>query len=526
MKSPTHNAQRSKLFKVARLWILNIGLWTLVAGCTVGPNYQKPKVSVENHFAEAGDKFSTNSSVVDWWKTFNDAELEKLIRDAARENLNLQIATARIREARFQRNMTAADLFPNVDADAGYLRAYGSKNVNLPIGGSAGGDPPGANPNDSSFDDQLSPLGKGGFPGAWTDLYQAGFDATWEIDVFGGTRRRVEAANDQMQAAIEQQRNLLVTLFAEVARNYLELRGTQERLDVAKKNLAAQKEILELTVSKQNNGLASDLDVTRAAAQVAITSATIPPLEANSRRLIHSLSILLAREPNDLSEELTTNNFGLWTLDFGLKSPPEIPVGLPSQLLERRPDIRAAERQIAAATANIGVAKADYFPKFALTAGEAGLDSTSAGNLFDANSRYFLVSPTVTWRIFDAGRIMANIKLQKVKQQETVLQFRNTILTALQEVEDALVAYATEQTRRADLVEALNQSQQSLSLARQQYEHGLTSFLNVLDAERTVFSAEDNLAQSDQTISTDLVALYKALGGGWQADFLSTEKNE
>lgn len=481
----------------------------LAAGCAVGPNYHKPVVQIEPAYVETNSMATTNSPPVQWWQTFQDPELEKIIAEAAAGNLNVKIALARVRAARFQRNLTAADLFPNVDADGGYIHAYGSKNVNLPLGGSAGGDPPGADPNDASFDNQLSPLGKGGLPGAVTDLYQLGFDSTWEIDVFGGTRRRIEAANDQMQGAVESGRNVLISLFAEVARDYLEFRGTQERLDVARKNLAAQKDILELTRSRQKSGLATDLEVAQAATQVANTSASLKPREADLRRLVHALSILLAQPPDALAAELDK----IRPLP---PPPPEVPVGLPSQLLERRPDIRSAERQMAAATAGIGAAQADLFPKFALTAGEIGIDSTDPQKLFNWDSRYFLVSPTVTWRIFDAGRIMANINLQKMNEQVADWQYRNTILGALQEVEDALVAYASERSRRVDLQEALNQSQTSLSLARQQYEHGLATFLNVLDAERNVFAAQDLLAQSDQTVCTDLVALYKALGGGWE----------
>jgi outer membrane protein, multidrug efflux system len=195
--------------------------------------------------------------------------------------------------------------------------------------------------------------------------------------------------------------------------------------------------------------------------------------------------------------------------------PPEVPVGLPSQLLKRRPDIKQAERQIAAANARIGSAQADLFPKFALV-GSAGLDSTSAANLFDWDSRYFLISPSVTWRIFDAGRIMANIQLQRANEQEAVLQYRNTILKALREVEDALVSYATEQTRRNHLAEELKQNRQALELARKLYDQGLADFLTVLDAERNAYSTEDAVARSDEAVSTDLIALYKSLGGGWE----------
>lgn len=492
----------------AGIFIFAFAALILAAGCAVGPNYQKPKVPVEKNYGELSANENTNTPAVDWWKTFHDPEMEKLIAAAAHENYSLQMETLRVREARYQRNITAGYLLPTVDADAGYLRAYGSKNMKLPLGGGDPPDPPGLDANDSAFDNELSVLGKGGFPGVWSDLYQVGFDATWEIDIFGGIRRRVQAANAQMQEEIESRRNLMITLSAEVARDYLQLRGTQERLSIARNNLAVAKEVLQLTISEGKSGLASDLDVTQAAAETVTTSASIPPLEAQLRQLIHALSILLSREPNALSGELE----GVQPLP---PTPPTVPVGLPSQLLERRPDIRAAERQMAAATANIGVAEADLFPKFALNGGSMGLDASTAASLFDGSSRYFLVSPTVTWRVFDAGRVFNNIKMQKASQQEAVMQYRNTILTALQDVEDALTSYATDRIRRAELKEAVNQSQEALTLAKQQYQHGLSSFLTVLTSEQALFSAQDKLAQSDETVSTDLVALFKALGGGW-----------
>ena len=510
-----------------------------LAGCAVGPAYVRPKVGVENTFAERPPATNTNAPPAEWWKTFHDPELDRLIGLALNQNYDLQIATERMRESRFQRNIVAADLFPQMDADAGFAVSRGSSNVKLPLGGSSSGAAGGlggssgsgagtsarraapkaqtssqsassgnASVANNAFNDQLSPLGKGGLPGATTELYQAGFDASWEIDVFGGKRRAVEAAAAQVGSAAESRHDLMVSLLAEVARNYLELRGTQRRLDIANATIAAQKEVLELTQSKRRAGLSTGLDVTRAAAQTATTLATIPPLQANLKRLTHALSTLVAEEPDALAGELAT----VRPLPV---APPEVPVGLPSQLVERRPDIRAAERGIAAANAQIGVATADLFPKFALIA-SAGLDSSQPQNLFDWGSRYFLLSPTVTWRIFDAGKIMANISLQKANEQEAELQYRNTILKALQEVEDSLVAYATEQTHRADLREAFNQDSEALGLARQQYDHGLVDFLSVLDAERTKLAAEDDLAQSSQRITTDLVALYKALGGGWK----------
>lgn len=509
----------------------------IFAGCVVGPNFHSPETHVEENFSELSrtnsgiaSNTTTNSPVLDWWRAFRDPELDRLIAEALHDNYNFRIAIARIREARYQRSIVAADLFPNVDADAGYLHARGSKNVVLPLGGAGGkssaspksknsmnsdppADPPGggsgAAGSNAGGNDQLTPFGKGGLPGVNSSLYQIGFDSTWELDVFGGKRRRLEAAADDLGASIESLHDITISLVAEVARDYIELRGAQARLAVARENLAAEKDTLALTISRANSGLASRADTIRAAAQTATTEATIPPLEAAVRQHIHVLSTLLAKEPTALAAELETEKPPPLV-------PPEVPVGLPSELLKRRPDIRRAERQMAAATARIGSAEADLFPKFALTGG-VGLDSTSTGSLFDWQSHYFFISPTVTWRVFDAGRIISNIALQKQIRQETVWQYRDTILTALREVEDALVAYASEQEHRAALAVALQQNQDALALVRSRYEHGLATFLDVLDTQRSVLSSQDQLAQSDQEIATDLVTLYKALGGGWQS---------
>jgi NodT family efflux transporter outer membrane factor (OMF) lipoprotein len=535
---------------------LFLAVAAVFAGCAVGPNYTTPKVKVEPGFGELGNTTGINPAaqpsratgqaapVAEWWRVFGDPQLDRLIDEAVRENYGLQIATARIRQARAQRGIAAADLFPDINANAGYNRARGSKNLVLPFGASAassrsggssssagstgksrsGGtsaDPPGDPPASGSVSSSgtgtaasssasrppIPPFGGGGLPGVTTELYQIGFDANWELDIFGGTRRRIEAATADLAASVESRRDVLVTLLAEVARNYLELRGTQERLAVARENLAAQRQTVELTRSMYKSGLTSELDVARAAAQAATTASTIPPLEAQVRQSIHALSTLLGKEPNTLSAELTQAS----PLP---PVPPQVPVGLPSELLRRRPDIRQAERQIAAATARIGSAKADLYPKFAIT-GSVGLDSSSLSQLLNASSRYFLINPTVSWPLFDAGRIRSNIALQKANRQEALLQYRNSILSALREVEDALAAYTTQQARRTALAEALGQSRQALELAQDQYQHGLADFLTVLDAQRSVLAAQDTLAQSSQTVCTDLVALYKALGGGW-----------
>lgn len=528
--------------------LLLVILLAMPTGCAVGPDYHTPKTRLEPAYGELAStksappsRTTTNSPAIEWWRTFNDSELDQLIAEALRENYNLQIAVMHVRQARFQRSIVAADLFPNVDADAGYLHTRGSKNVVLPLGGGAGGkspstprtksamksDPPGGSDppagggsgsagsggaggsiGGNPFANQLTPFGKGGLPGVTSSLYQIGFDSNWELDVFGGKRRELEAAANDLAASVESLHDVTITLLAEVARNYFELRGAQQRLMVARDNLGAEKQTLELTISRANAGLTSRADVTRAEAQVAETSATIPPLQASARRSIHVLSTLLAREPTALSEELESEK-PLPAL------PPEVPVGLPSELLKRRPDIRRADRGLAAATARIGSARAELFPKFALTGG-IGLDSTSTGNLFDWQSRYFFISPTVVWRVFDAGRIISNVALQKANRQESVLQYRQTILTALREVEDALVVYATEKEHRNALADALNKNRESLNLVRDRYQHGLENFLAVLDAQRSVLATQDQLAQSDASLATDLVTLYKALGGGWE----------
>ncbi|HEY3863541.1 MAG TPA: efflux transporter outer membrane subunit [Verrucomicrobiae bacterium] len=524
-------------------------------GCTMGPKYERPKVEAPKSFGElpksTNDQPSPavqNEPIATWWRSFGDPELDRLIAEALKTNYNILIAASRVREARFQRSIIAADLFPNVDADGGYMLARGSKNVTVPLGSAGGGgggssggasgtspgksarakmaanaDPPGqgggggsggassaassSQAGASPFENQVSPFGKGGLPGATTSLYQVGFDSTWELDVFGGTRKRLEAAAYDISAAVEGLHDVRVSLISELARDYLELRGTQERLAVARQNLSAQNETLRLTQSMMKSGLRSKLDATRAAAEAATIAATIPPLEANVRQMIHEISILVSRDPTALSEELAVEK-PLPPI------PPEVPVGLPSALIRRRPDIRRSERQIASATALIGSAKADLFPKFGLTT-SVGLDSTAAHTLFQGQSGYFLASPTVVWRVFDAGRILSNIRLQQANQQEDIYQYRNAILVALKEVEDALAAYGAEQSRRLSLAEAFKQDQEALRIATDQYKRGLISYLEVLDAQRSLFSAKSELAQSDQSVAVDVVSLYKALGGGW-----------
>jgi NodT family efflux transporter outer membrane factor (OMF) lipoprotein len=458
----------------------------LAGGCAVGPNYQPPQAPAPAAWEAALAGGETNQTpAAAWWRTFHDPQLDSLIDRAVAANLDLRIAGARVREARAQYQIVAADLQPTVGTSGSYARQRQSQNQPL-IG--------------------ALPL-PAGIPFE-NNVYQAGFDAAWELDVFGGTRRAAEAGRAEVAAAEFGRRGTLVTLLAEVGRNYVELRGRQRRLVIATENIRAEEESLAIARDRFQNGLTSDLDVQQAATLLAATRAEIPTIETGIQACIHRLGVLLGQPPGALSAELSP-------AAPIPGAPPVVPVGLPSALLLRRSDVRQAERQLAAATAGIGVATADLFPKFSLT-GADGFQSVSASDWFTAGSRFWSVGPTVQWKIFDAGRIRANIRVQDARQEEALATYEAVVLGAFEETEDLLVAYAKEQTRHRWLADAAASSQDSLHLARQLYDHGLTGFINVLEAERSTYQAQDALAQSDQAVTQDLIALYKALGGGWE----------
>jgi NodT family efflux transporter outer membrane factor (OMF) lipoprotein len=500
----------------------------MVVGCEVGPNYKPPVVKVGATYAEVSP--TTRPSVAttrpvqitQWWATFHDPELDSLISQAVTGNLTLAEAESRVRQARAQRGVVGSELFPQINAGGGYQRARGSNNVTIPAGAFGFGAKPAerrARPADQvdavPAGGPQSPLGNGGLPGVDTDLYQVGFDSTWEIDVFGGQRRSIEAAKADVQAAVEDQRDVLVSLLAEVARNYIDLRGYQRQYAIAQENLSAQQDTLQLTTSKFNAGFVTQLDVARQATQVATTAAELPVLEAEIHSSMHALGVLLGKDPDALAVELSAAS-------PIPPVPPEVPVGLPSELLRRRPDIRRAERRMAAATARVGEATADLYPKFSIT-GALGLDSTKPKHILDWSSKYWALSPGISWPIFDAGRVKANINVTNEVQKQALDDYQQTVLTALKDVEDSLSSYQTEQVRRAALADAVTAAQQAVELAKQQYNQGVVDFLTVLDAQRAEFATEDSLAQSDQAISTDLVSLYKALGGGWEVTAAATQ---
>jgi NodT family efflux transporter outer membrane factor (OMF) lipoprotein len=450
--------------------------------CAVGPDFRPPEVQPPSGWVGKAPEMSFTpehqAELVSWWTTFDDETLISLVDRAIASNLDLQGAAARIRQARASRGVVAAGLAPAADASASFTRRR-----------SVG----------SALDDTSATT---------SNLFLAGLDAAWEMDIFGGVRREIEAADADIQFTIEDYRNTLVTLAAEVALNYLELRGFQQEVLIAQKNLAAQQHSAEITRKRFSAGIVSALDVANATAQVATTASQIPVFETSAQQAIYNLSVLLALEPSALVDELST-------AAPIPGNPPAIPLLLPSDLLLRRPDIRGAEAQIQGATARIGVATADLFPKFNLV-GSAGFEGDESGEWLKRAYHMWSFGPSVSWNVFDAGRIRSNIALQKGLQEETVLAYEKTVLTAFQEVENALIAYAKEQERRTALIEAVTANRKAVDLSTRLYTEGLTDFLNVLIAQRLLFDSEDALVQSTRNISTDLVALYKALGGGWE----------
>ena len=512
-------------------------LVALVSGCMTGPEYKKPEFPVPGKWSESleGGEKDSSPNLVHWWSEFSDATLESLVTRATQSNFDLRIAESRIREARASLQMTQADLWPQLNTAGSYKRtqstrspsasgADGKPGVSTTLsqqGVTVTATPAGATGPSITFVPDLSGGGNSRLTVASSagassgkakrqgDLFQAGFDASWEIDVFGGARRAKEAAKADVEAAEENRRSVLITLVAEIARNYFELRETQNRLDIARRNIRILQDSLDLVRSLFEAGWTNELDVKTAEALLATTQSLAPTMEFAVRRSMHRLGVLLGHEPGTLQDELSPA--------APLPSaPPEVLVGLPSELLRRRPDVRYAERTLAAATARIGVATADLFPKFSLTGSFGGSSDTFEGLRLGANHRWSF-GPEIRWPIFDAGRIRANIRVQNARQEQALLAYEKAVMISLEDVENALVMYAKEQNRLADLATAVEANHKALDIANDLYAQGLVNFLNVLDAERSLFAAEDQLIQSKATILTNLVSLYKVLGGGWEA---------
>lgn len=454
----------------------------LFSSCMLGPDFKPPELKLADQWTEPTPPALEAATLAEhdlaqWWTIFNDPQLTSLIERAIQANLDLKIAASRIRQARAAMTIAGANLGPAVDGSASYRRGQ-------------------------------TPMSGSDTPGITTDLYQIGFDAAWEIDLFGGIRREIEATGAELDAAMENRRDLLISLSAEVASSYLTLRSLQQRLDIARRNLKAQEHTAELTRKRWQAGFINKLDMVRAEAQAATTAGQIPLLESQIRQTIHGLGLLLGREPALLLAELTPEA----ALPVAIAT---VPTGLPSELLRRRPDIRRAEANIHAATARIGVATADLFPTFTITGG-LGLQNNTFNSTFNRSSRAWSLGPAVNWPTLDMGRSRANLELKKAIQEEELFAYEQTVLTALSEVENALIASTKEEEHRQSLARAVTANRDAVRLAATLYSAGENDFLSVLDAQRSLYITEEALAVSNKTVATNLVALFKALGGGWK----------
>jgi len=450
------------------------------AGCaSVGPNYVAPKTTLSTDWSTQlkgglNAQEMNPQTLAAWWTTLDDPVLSRLIERAVSGNLDVKKAGARIREARAQRGLSEADRFPTLDASGSVVRSRGSEEMGS---------------------------------GKAKSLYAAGIDAGWELDIFGGVRRSVEAAEADLGATQEGLRDTLVSLLAEVALNYIDVRTYQARLAIAEANLAAQSETYQLTLWRSEAGVGDDLAVEQARFNLESTRSQIPTLRAGAEKALNRIAVLLGEQPGMVNKELESYKPVPVT-------PVEVAIGVPAEVLRQRPDVRKAERELAAQTARIGVATAELYPKFKLS-GSIGLEAFSFGNLLSWASRTLSGGASVSWRIFDAGAIRQNIEVQSALQEQYLIAYEASVLGALEEVENALKAYAEEQNRRQSLTETTRAAQRAVDLAETKYKSGLADFTNVLDAQRSLLSFQDQLAQSEGTVTSNLVTLYKALGGGW-----------
>jgi len=496
---------RAREERVGRLCLAVLLLAATLAGCTVvGPDFEKPKADIPPFWTKSGlapagqtpSMANTQPASEAWWESFHDPELTSLIHKAAAANLDLKESAIRIAEAREQRQIAAAAELPTLSANASYTNTHFSETTAQ-----------GSLFNSFGGSGQGLPVKIPSFPNPYNQ-YQIGFDASWEPDLFGGVHRSVEAAEADTQAQQEDARDALVSLEAEVARDYIDLRLAQAQLAITARNIATQQQTRALAEQKFRAGLGTALDVANAEAQVRNTRSQSPPFSRSVASDVNQLSQLLAREPGALSAELETAK-------PVPPVPPEVPVGLPGDLLRRRPDIRAAEARLHAATARVGVAVAQLFPSITFDV-PFGTQAETFPKLADWASRFYSIGPGLTLPIFEGGKLHANIKLADLEEKEAAVDYARTVLNAVHEVENALVAYGTEQRRRDALAATLEQNRAALTLAQQRYKSGVTTFLDVLDAERSEQQTELALAVSNAAASTDLVAIYKALGGGWR----------
>jgi multidrug efflux system outer membrane protein len=511
----------------------------LLAGCAVGPRYHAPQPDVpETWHQSATDGLAPGTAdVQEWWHVFHDEQLASLIDRASAGNLDLRMAVLRIREARALRGVAAGALLPSLSGSGSYQRSRASANgpmgagVQAPGRGARFAETVARGTATSLLGQRLGTIAPGA-PGLTNsvasglvglvparreladaddmNLFTTGFDAAWEIDVFGGLRRGVEAADAELAAVVEDYRSVQVSLLAEVATAYFDLRALQSQIEATRRNIALQQHTLSLTQARLAADLTSELDVRLAQTNLATTESELPLLETGLTVTIYRLGVLLGTEPTALHDELVVAR--------AIPEPPGAAlVGVPADILRRRPDLRAAERRLAAQVARIGVATAELYPRFTLS-GTLALQATDINHLTDGRSVMYGFGPAVRWNLFDGLRNVNRIAAQEAAAQRAYVAYEQAVLVALQEAESAMVAYKSEQERRDALLRATEAARQAVQLAEARYDDGLTDFQNVLDAQRSLVTLENAVAQSRGQIAVHLVALYKALGGGWSPE--------
>ncbi len=474
----SQHAVKCSVYKLLFLAALGISLFQ---GCiTVGPDYVPPEPKVPDVWHQELTEGLTEgeASIQTWWTSFNDPMLNSLIERASAGNLDLKEAVARIKEILARRGIATGERFPDINADGTAERARTSEDFF----------PPGVDAKGTDY------------------YYRMGLGASWEMDFWGRIRRLVESASADLEASYEGYRDVQVLLYAEIALNYVEVRTLQARIRFAEDNVEAQRDTLKITKARVKAEIAPDLDVHQAELNLAITESIIPTLRSSMTRAINRLGVLLGELPSTLHDELTK--------EIPIPQPQdEIIVSLPANLMRQRPDIRQAERELAAQTARIGVATSELYPRFFLL-GDFGFEGLS--DIFDYKKRAWSFGPTFRWNIFDGGRVRNFIRVEDARTEQALVRYEQTVLEAMEDVENSLVAYAEESSRREILEGSVEAAQKSVELVKVLYITGLTDFQNVLDMERSLFEQQDDFAASEGSVTQNLIRIYRSLGGGWE----------
>lgn len=473
-----------------------------LGGCMVGPNYKAPEISMPEKFNENEEGTGcTDEELCRWWRRFNDPLLNAFIEEAALDNFDVRIALEKIVEARAQYRIERSYLFPEIDLNAAATRSRFSQNIFTSS----------LFENSLASGNAISPTTETGgiFGLPVQNFFQLGFDAIWELDFWGKFRRGKQAAFDLWQASVFDAQTVLITTISEIARNYVSIRSLQLQIELLKKQIVIDKRELQLNQVLLDAGLDSEIEVDTLITQLEEDLAFLPQLEASLKTTIYAFAVLLGKQPEQLGNAFET----IEKIPSGLGW---VPAGLPSDLLRRRPDVRSAERQLASATENIGIAVADLFPHIYLTGNGYGYESSHTNNLFSAASKYWTIGPIINWDLIDFGRTRAQIASANSVQRQMLLAYEQTVINSLKDVEGALVAYFEEENRNRHLSKELTAERRILELTEDLFTSGLVSELNVLQIEKTVLTQEMTLIQSDAALTSDLIALYKALGGNWE----------